>query len=54
MRFTGEASAIDGIGEDQSPEGCSDCSGGGNPLSHAVFLALFAMVFAWVTRRRRV
>ena len=54
VRFTGEASAIDGIGDDQAPTGCSDCAGGGGPLNGLAHLALFAMAFAMVTRRRSV
>ena len=53
LRFSGQADEIAGMGEDQTLGGCSNCAGGGDPLSNAVFLALFAMIFALVTRRQR-
>ena len=53
LRFTGEADTIAGMGEDQSISGCGDCSGGGGPLNMLAHLALFAMCFAFVTRKRR-
>ncbi|MGB0590547.1 MAG: hypothetical protein ACPGU1_12795 [Myxococcota bacterium] len=53
LRFSGEATPIAGIGEDQSLDGCGDCSGGGSPLNGLAHLALFAMCFAFVTRKRR-
>ena len=54
LRFSGEASTIAGVGEDQTLGGCSDCSGGGGPMNMLIHLALFALCFAFVTRRRQV
>ncbi|MDP6947293.1 MAG: hypothetical protein QF464_24305, partial [Myxococcota bacterium] len=49
VRFTGVAASIDGVGEDQPADGCSDCTGGGGPLNGLAHLALFVMLFAAVT-----
>ena len=53
LRFSGAATPIAGLGEDQSLDGCGDCSGGGGPLNMLAHLALFAMCFGFVTRKRR-
>ena len=54
LRFEGEATEISGLGEDQSLNGCGDCSGGGGPLNMLAHLALFAMCFGFITRKRPV
>jgi hypothetical protein len=54
LRFSGAATPIEGLGEDQALDGCGDCSGGGGPLDMLAHLALFAMCFGFVTRKRRV
>ena len=40
------------LADDQDPDGCTDCTGGGGPLNALAHLALFALIFAFVTRRR--